>query len=57
MNLAKKILLLLDKKNLSVHEISDLAGLSQPNTSGHLSVLKNAGLVQADKRETMSYIL
>jgi len=45
----QKILLLLDKKNLSVNEISELAGLSQPNTSGHLSVLKNAGLAQADK--------
>ncbi|MBI3620438.1 winged helix-turn-helix transcriptional regulator [Candidatus Roizmanbacteria bacterium] len=46
----QKILLLLDKKNLSVNEISQLARLSQPNTSGHLSVLKNVGLVQANKK-------
>lgn len=46
----QKILLLLEKKSLYVNEISELAGLSQPNTSGHLSVLKNARLVQADKK-------
>lgn len=45
----QKILLLLDKKNLSVNELSEAAGLSQPNTSRHLSVLKNVGLVRADK--------
>ena len=46
----QKILLLVDKKNLSVNELSEAAGLSQPNTSSHLSVLKNAGLVQSDKK-------
>lgn len=45
----QKILLLLDKNNLSVNQISESAGLSQPNTSRHLSVLKNVGLVRADK--------
>ncbi len=45
----QKILLLLDKRKLFVNEISESAGLSQPNTSRHLSVLKNAGLVRADK--------
>lgn len=45
----QKILILLDKKNLSVNELSEAAGLSQPNTSRHLSVLKNVGLVRADK--------
>lgn len=46
----QKILLLLDKKTLSVHEISKETHLSQPNTSRHLSVLKNAGLVQSSKK-------
>lgn len=45
----QKILLLLDKKNLSVNGIATLAGLSQPNTSRHLAVLKNVGLVQTEK--------
>ena len=46
----QKILLLLDKENLTVNELSEMSGLSQSNTSGHLSVLKNAGLVRADKK-------
>lgn len=45
----QKILLLLDKKNLSVNDIATLAGLSQSNTSRHLVVLKNVGLVQTEK--------
>lgn len=45
----QKILLLLDKSNLSVNQIAESAGLSQPNTSRHLFVLKNVGLVRADK--------
>lgn len=47
----QKILLLLDKKNLSVNEIATQAGLSQPNTSRHLLVLKNIGLVQTEKNK------
>ncbi len=45
----QKILLLLDKKNLSVGEIAEKTKLSQPNTSGHLAVLKSAGLVTSSK--------
>lgn len=41
----QKILLLLDKGSLSVGDIAQKTKLSQSNTSGHLMVLKNAGLV------------
>lgn len=43
------ILLLLDKGSMSVGEIVKKTKLSQPNTSGHLTVLKNAGLVTSTK--------
>lgn len=46
----QKILLLLDKKDLSVGEIAKETNLSQPNTSRHLLVLKNARLVQFTKK-------
>lgn len=45
----QKILLLLDKGDLSVGEIAKKIKLSQPNTSGHLAVLKNTGLVKSSK--------
>lgn len=45
----QKILLLLDKGDLSVGEMAKKIKLSQPNTSGHLAVLKNAGLVKPSK--------
>ena len=44
-----KILLMLEGKPRTVSEIVDFFNLSQPTISRHLSVLKNAGLVQ-DKR-------
>ena len=45
----QKILLLLDKGSMTVGEIAKKAKLSQPNTSGHLTLLKNAGLVTSSK--------
>jgi ArsR family transcriptional regulator len=45
----QKILLLLDKGSLSVSEIAKKTKLSQPNTSGHLTELKNAGLVTSSR--------
>lgn len=46
----QKILLLLDKNSLSVNKIAKETNLSQPNTSRHLALLKNVGLVQASKK-------
>lgn len=46
----QKILFLLDKNCLSVGEIAQKTNLSQPNTSRHLLVLKNAGFVQSAKK-------
>lgn len=43
----QKVLLLLDKGDLSVTDLAVRAQLSQSNTSKHLSVLKNAGLVKS----------
>ena len=45
----QKILLFLDKGSMSVGEIAKKTKLSQPNTSGHLGVLKSAGLVTSSK--------
>ncbi len=45
----QKILLLLDKGSLPVGDIAKKTKLSQPNTSGHLTVLKNIGLVTSSK--------
>ena len=45
----QKILLLLDKGSLPVGDIAKKTKLSQSNTSGHLAVLKNAGLVTCSK--------
>jgi ArsR family transcriptional regulator len=45
----QRILILLDKGNLAVSEIAKKTKLSQSNTSGHLAVLKNAGLVTPSK--------
>jgi DNA-binding transcriptional ArsR family regulator len=45
----QQILKLLEDKPRAVTEIVDHFSLSQPTISRHLSVLKNAGLVQAER--------
>ncbi len=46
----QKIMLMLEGKHRSVTEIVDFFNLSQPTISRHLGVLKNAGLVESDKK-------
>ena len=46
----QKILLMLEGKKRSVNEIVDFFNLSQPTISRHLSVLKNSGLVTAERK-------
>ena len=46
----QKIMLMLEGKPRSVSEIVNFFSLSQPTISRHLSVLKNAGLVEAEKK-------
>lgn len=43
----KKVFELLEGKEMAVGEIAEKLGLTQPNVSHHLSVLKNCGCVQA----------
>jgi ArsR family transcriptional regulator len=38
-----------------VHELTDLTEVSQPTVSHHLRVLREAGLVQCDRRGVWSY--
>ena len=45
----QKILLLLDKGGLPVGDIAKKTRLSQPNTSGHLAILKSVGIVTSSK--------
>ena len=46
----QKIILMLEGKARTVTEIVNFFNLSQPTISRHLSVLKNAGLVEAEKK-------
>ena len=46
----QRILALLEDRARPVGEIVDAFSLAQPTISRHLSVLKNAGLVQAERR-------
>lgn len=46
----QKIVLMLEGNPRSVNEIVDFFNLSQPTISRHLGVLKNAGLVESDKK-------
>jgi predicted transcriptional regulator len=45
-----RILQLLFKRALSVNEISECLKVSQYNTSKHLRVMREAGLLQSEKR-------
>ncbi len=44
------MLYMLEASSQSVNEISDKIGLSQPATSRHLKVLRDAGLVRATRQ-------
>ena len=46
----QKILLMLEGKARTVTEIVDFFNLSQPTISRHLGVLKNAGMVTAERK-------
>ncbi len=46
----QKIMLMLEGRPRSVSEVVDFFNLSQPAISRHLAVLKNAGLVESDKK-------
>ncbi len=46
----RKILELLSKGDLSAGEIADNFDMAKPSISHHLSVLKNAGLIDGEKK-------
>ena len=46
----RKILELLRKNDMNAGEISDNFEMSKPSISNHLSILKNAGLIDAEKK-------
>ncbi|AKK03626.1 ArsR/SmtB family transcription factor [Corynebacterium epidermidicanis] len=50
-----RILHLLQERTRCVHELVELLDSSQPLVSQHLRVLKNAGLVDADRRGREMY--
>ncbi|MHB1654490.1 MAG: ArsR/SmtB family transcription factor [Desulfitobacteriaceae bacterium] len=39
----------------SVNELAEIAGLSQPLTSHHLKVLKNAGIARVENRASFNF--
>ena len=45
----------LAKECKSVNEIAEAAGLSQPLTSHHLKVLKNAGIARVENRASFNF--
>lgn len=44
-----RLLVLLEKEELSVHELQEITGLAQSRISTHLSVLQNAGLLRSHR--------
>ncbi len=46
----QKIVLMLEGRPRTVSEVVEFFNLSQPTISRHLAVLKNAGLVESDKK-------
>ena len=44
-----RILKMLEKKNMCVCELAAVLGIKQPSVSKHLSILKNAGLIQDER--------
>ena len=54
-NRQKLILLMLDPEPKSVKQLAEGTGLSRPSTSHHLKILKDAGLIEEQKRGTRTY--
>ena len=50
-----RILALLAEGELCVCHIVEALGLSQPNTSQHLSVLRHAGVIRVERRGSWAY--
>jgi len=44
-----RILKMLEKKSMCVCELAEVLGIKQPSVSKHLSILKNAGLIQDER--------
>jgi len=54
----REILELLKKRNMTAGEIADQFNISKPSISHHLDLLKQAGLVEAEKQgQFISYSL
>lgn len=51
----REILELLQKKDMTAGEIADQFKISKPSISHHLDLLKQAGLVEADKNGQFIY--
>ncbi len=51
----REILELLKKKDLTAGEIAEHFNISKPSISHHLDILKQAGLVEADKQGQFIY--
>jgi ArsR family transcriptional regulator len=43
------------RKDLGVCDLARKLGISQPNVSHHLKILKTSGIVRCEKRECFSY--
>ncbi len=48
----KIVLGLLEKKECNVNLMAEKLGLAQPNVSQHLSILKNAGIIEGFRKGT-----
>jgi ArsR family transcriptional regulator len=46
----KIVIGLLDKKECNVNLMSEKLGLAQPNVSQHLTILKNAGIIEGYRK-------
>ena len=44
-----RILKMLEKKSMCVCELAEVLGIKQPSVSKHLSILKNAGLIEDER--------
>ena len=45
------------RKDIGVCELAKQLGISQPNVSHHLKILKLAGFIQCEKRENYAYYI
>ena len=45
----------LNEKEYCVHELTDMIGADISTVSKHLSILKNSGIISAEKRSNMVY--